>query len=129
MGNEYQNREETDAYVQELIRQVEAEGLLKAPAHMKQEILERSRRADYQLVLQTRKVSRNMQLFFYSLKVGAAVVMALFLLFAVPKELPQAQISAAPERQTEELLSMRLKQGLGEIDQMFTELVRLEEHR
>ncbi|MCI9384696.1 MAG: hypothetical protein HFI24_10930, partial [Lachnospiraceae bacterium] len=84
MRTEYDKIKDLDAYTEQLIRQVEKEGLIKAPAHMKQEILERSKRLDYQLAVTTRKVSKQMQLFFYSLKVGAAVVTALFLLFMVP---------------------------------------------
>ena len=76
MRTEYEKIKDLDAYTEQIIRQVEAEGLIKAPAHMKQEILERSERIDYQLAVATRKVSGQMQLFFYSLKVGAAVVAA-----------------------------------------------------
>ena len=43
------SEQELDAYTEQLIRQAEAEGLIPAPAHMKQEILERSRSLDYQL--------------------------------------------------------------------------------
>lgn len=89
MKQKDRKQEMLDAYTLELIRQVESEGLRKAPAHMKAEILERSRKPDYQIALQTRRLSRNMQFFFYSLKVGAAVATALFLLFTVPREIPQ----------------------------------------
>ena len=106
MRTEYEKIKDLDAYTEQLIRQVEAEGLIKAPAHMKQEILDRSGRMDYQLAVTTKKVSRQMQLFFYSLKVGAAVVTALFLLLMVPKELPQAEPMAPREaaRRQEETL-------------------------
>ena len=125
MRTEYEKIKDLDAYTEQIIRQVEAEGLIKAPAHMKQEILERSERIDYQLAVATRKVSGQMQLFFYSLKVGAAVVTALFLLFMVPKEIPQAEPMVPKEaaRQQEETLNRRLNNGIREINQMLNEII------
>ena len=125
MRTECDKIKDLDAYTEQLIRQVEKEGLIKAPAHMKQEILERSKRLDYQLAVTTRKVSKQMQLFFYSLKVGAAVVTALFLLFMVPKEIPQAEPIAPKEaaRQQEETLNRRLNNGMRELDQMLNEML------
>ena len=92
---------------------------------MKQEILERSERIDYQLAVATRKVSGQMQLFFYSLKVGAAVVTALFLLFMVPKEIPQAEPMVPKEaaRQQEETLNRRLNNGMQEMNRMLNEML------
>lgn len=118
-------RKDLDAYTQELIRQVEAEGLLQAPVHMKQEILERSRRPDYQMTVQTRKISRNMQLFFYSLKVGTAVAAALIMLFMVPRELPQVErsVGRSPGWQQEEGIGQRLNDGLGKVNQIFSEII------
>ena len=49
MKQKDRKQEMLDAYTLELIRQVESEGLRKAPAHMKAEILERSRKPDYQI--------------------------------------------------------------------------------
>ena len=129
MRTEYEKIKDLDAYTEQIIRQVEAEGLIKAPAHMKQEILERSERIsrciDYQLAVATRKVSGQMQLFFYSLKVGAAVVTALFLLFMVPKEIPQAEPMVPKEaaRQQEETLNRRLNNGMQEMNRMLNEML------
>ena len=125
MRTEHEKIKDLDAYTEQIIRQVEAEGLIKAPAHMKQEILERSERIDYQLAVTTRKVSRQMQLFFYSLKVGAAVVTALFLLFMVPKEIPQAEPMVPKEaaRQQEETLNRRLNNGMQEMNRMLNEML------
>ncbi len=125
MRTEYEKIKDLDAYTEQIIRRVEAEGLIKAPAHMKQEILERSERIDYQLAVTTRKVSRQMQLFFYSLKVGAAVVTALFLLFMVPKEIPQAEPMVPKEaaRQQEETLNRRLNNGMQEMNRMLNEML------
>lgn len=128
MRAEYEKIRDLDDYTEQLIRQVEAEGLIKAPAHMKQEILERSRRLDYQMAVTTRKVSKQMQLFFYSLKVGAAVVTALFLLFMVPKELPKEEPAAPSEaaKQQEETLNRRLNDGMREINQMLNNMMGLQ---
>ena len=125
MRTEYEKIKDLDAYTEQIIRRVEAEGLIKAPAHMKQEILERSERIDYQLAVATRKVSGQMQLFFYSLKVGAAVVTALFLLFMVPKEIPQAEPMVPKEaaRQQEETLNRRLNNGMQEMNRMLNEML------
>ncbi len=125
MRTEHEKIKDLDAYTEQIIRQVEAEGLIKAPAHMKQEILERSERIDYQLAVATRKVSGQMQLFFYSLKVGAAVVTALFLLFMVPKEIPQAEPMVPKEaaRQQEETLNRRLNNGMQEMNRMLNEML------
>ncbi|MCI9306730.1 MAG: hypothetical protein HFI28_09720 [Lachnospiraceae bacterium] len=125
MRTEYEKIKDLDAYTEQIIRRVEAEGLIKAPAHMKQEILERSERIDYQLAVATRKVSGQMQLFFYSLKVGAAVVTALFLLFMVPKEIPQAEPMVLKEaaRQQEETLNRRLNNGMQEMNRMLNEML------
>mgnify|MGYP006865384928 CR=1 FL=1 len=127
MRTEHEKIKDLDAYTEQIIRRVEAEGLIKAPAHMKQEILERSERIDYQLAVTTRKVSRQMQLFFYSLKVGAAVATALFLLFMVPKELPKTEPVAPKEaaRQQEETLNRRINQGMQEMNQMLNEMMGL----
>lgn len=120
MRAEHEKIRDLDDYTEQLIRQAEAEGLIKAPAHMKQEILERSRRMDYQMAVTTRKVSKQMQLFFYSLKVGAAVVTALFLLLMVPKELPKETPVAPSEaaRRQEETLNRKLNNGMQEFNQM-----------
>ena len=125
MRTEHEKIRDVDAYTEQLIRQVEAEGLIQAPAHMRQEILERSKRMDYQLVVTTKKVSRQMQLFFYSLKVGAAVVTALFLLFMVPKELPKTEPVSPREaaKQQEETLNRRLNNGMREINQMLNDMM------
>lgn len=129
MRAEQWKKEQLDAYTEQLIREVEAEGLLRAPAHMKQEILERSRRVDYQLAVTSRQISRQMQFLFYSLKVGVAVVTALFLLLMVPKELPKAEPMSPREagRQQEETLNRRLNNGMREINQMLNDVLGFEE--
>ena len=110
--------QELDAYTKRLIQQVEAEGLLPAPVHMKQEILERSRSLDYQIRVQTRQIPKKLQFFYYSLKVGAAVVMALFLVTMVPREVPEIGGRAGIAVQQEESLGNKLNQGMRAMNRM-----------
>ncbi len=128
MRAEYNKIRDLDDYTEQLIRQVEAEGLIQAPVHMKQEILERSRRVDYQVAVATRQVSKQMQLFFYSLKVGAAVVTAIFLLLMVPRELPDEPPMAPREvaKRQEETLNRRLNNGMRELNQMLNDMMGLQ---
>ena len=91
------SEQELDAYTERLLRQVEAEGLIPAPAHMKQEILERSRSLDYQIRVQTRQIPKKLQFLYYSLKVGAAVVMALFLVLMVKDSGPDNRYGPNPK--------------------------------
>ncbi|MCI8334276.1 MAG: hypothetical protein HFH25_06820 [Lachnospiraceae bacterium] len=131
MKQKDRKQEMLDAYTLELIRQVESEGLRKAPAHMKAEILERSRKPDYQIALQTRRLSRNMQFFFYSLKVGAAVATALFLLFTVPREIPQNDgfFDREPGQAREASIGEKFNEGLRDFNQMLTEITISNQNR
>lgn len=54
--------------------------IVPAPPDMKQNILMASGRADVQIVKNARDMTKRMQLFFYSLKVGAATVGAFVIL-------------------------------------------------
>lgn len=109
--------------LQELIAQVEDDGLIQAPRHMKQEILKRSQRVEHQLARETRQVSKNMQLLFYSLKVGAAVVTALLTLLLMPATLPKTEMAvpgtAVWEKEAD--FTEKLNQGLKDINQRFGE--------
>lgn len=63
---------------------VEAHELLTAPAGLKASILEQSRRPDVQFIAGTNQVSKKLQLFFFGLKVSAAVLCSLALLAIAP---------------------------------------------
>ncbi len=122
MKTEWQDTENQDAYVEEMIRRAEAGGLIRAPKHMKQDILKRVERPEYQIALRTREFSKNVQLLFYSLKVGAAVVMALFLLFMVPRELPKNDFSLpGKEPGLEFSIGDILDEGLRDLNHMLGE--------
>ena len=112
------SEQELEAYTERLIRQVEAEGLISAPVHMKQEILERSRSLDYQLRVQTRQIPKKLQFLYYSLKVGAAVVMALFLVMMVPREMPDMRGTMGITVHQEESLGNKLNQGMRTMNRM-----------
>ena len=116
------SEQELDAYTERLIRQVEAEGLIPAPVHMKQEILERSRSLDYQLRVQTRQIPKKLQFLYYSLKVGAAVVMALFLVMMVPREMPDMRGTMGITVHQEESLGNKLNQGMRTMNRMLNNM-------
>ena len=122
MRTDKMTEKELEAYTEQLIRQVEAEGLLPAPVHMKQEILERSQSLDYQIRVQTRQIPKKLQFLYYSLKVGAAVVMALFLVMMVPKEIPDMSSTAGITVQQEESLGNKLNQGMRTMNRMLNSM-------
>ena len=55
--------------------------IITAPRDMKENILTAVKRPEVQLAMKARQTSKQMQLFFYSLKVGTATACALLLLF------------------------------------------------
>lgn len=85
----------TDKELNALIAEVEASGMLRPPVDFKAHVMEKTKRADIQLVVQTQKMNKGLQLFFYSLKIGMAAAMALFFLFWMPQDfsLPQTESS------------------------------------
>ncbi len=118
MRTDRMTEEELAAYTEKLIWQTESEGLIPAPVHMKQEILERSRGLDYQIRVQTRQIPKKLQFFYYSLKVGAAVVMALFLVMMVPREMPDMSGAEAIAVQQEESLGNKVNRGMQTVNRM-----------
>lgn len=83
---------------------VELDFFAEPPKYLYEEILERSKRADVQAAVTLKKTSKKMKLFFYSLKVGFAVAVSIFLLtittavqqnaIEVPKETPKREESS-----------------------------------
>lgn len=69
---------------EELADYVEQYQLIKAPKSMKASILERSKKPDIQFIAGTNQISKRLQLFYFSLKVGAAVLCVLTMLIAAP---------------------------------------------
>lgn len=58
--------------------------LLCAPRDLKSSILERSRKLDVQIIAGSNHLSKRLQFFYFSLKVGTAVLCSLSLLFLAP---------------------------------------------
>lgn len=54
--------------------------VIEAPKNMKKNILMATMRPEVQLAIKIKKTSKRMELFFYSLKVGAATIVALLIL-------------------------------------------------
>lgn len=69
---------------------------LHAPARMKSEIIEKLNRPGVKLAAQSCRLSRRLEFFYYSLRVGAAVLCSLTLLSVVSPALPDSLPPAAP---------------------------------
>ena len=106
----------SNAQLAALIAQVEQNGMLRAPVGMKQEILEKTRRADVQLVIRTQDMSRKLQVFFYGLKISMAAAIAMFLIFWMPLDssIPDISQPAAIEMDWDEGPQKTLAQQVDE---------------
>lgn len=71
--------------------------LLTAPRDLKSSILERSRKLDVQIIAGSNQLSKKLQFFYFSLKVGAAVLCSLSLLFLAPNLAESSARRAADE--------------------------------
>lgn len=63
---------------------IEKQELVRAPASLKASVLERSQGLDVQIIAGSNHLSKKLQMFYYSLKVGAAVLCSLALLTIAP---------------------------------------------
>lgn len=57
--------------------------LMKAPKRMQYEILQKAQKSDQELLTKVKKTSKELQLFYYSLKVGLAVAVACMMLLLI----------------------------------------------
>ena len=91
---------ENDAQLMEFVKSLEENEMIKAPAYMKQEILKKSNNLTVSIEAHKNKTSKNLQLFFYGLKVSAALAMALTLRMVInlPSELTAPNVSKKQER-------------------------------
>lgn len=71
--------------------------LLTAPRDLKSSILERSRKLDVQIIAGSNHLSKKLQFFYFSLKVGTAVLCSLSLLFLAPNLAEDSARRAARE--------------------------------
>lgn len=67
-----------------LAQDMETRPLLSPPKNFQESVIMRSRQADVVMISKTNQISKRLQLFYYSLKVGFAVACALFLLAVTP---------------------------------------------
>lgn len=63
---------------------VEKNNLVSAPRDLKENIMAQSRNLDVRVIAASNQISKRLQLFYYSLKVGAAVLCVLTLLTVTP---------------------------------------------
>lgn len=72
----------TCTYCAERFANVMEQSIQMPPAYLHEEILERSKKIDMQMAITVKKTSKRMRLFWYSLKIGFAVMASMMLLFA-----------------------------------------------
>lgn len=119
MRLEKRQRREDDREIMELIRRTEAEGLIRAPGHMKEEILKHSDRIDYRLSVQARKFSQKTEFYLYSAKVAMAVVAALVMIVMVPADMTRT--GREPEKTAQQTIGSRMNEGMQMLEKMFRE--------
>ncbi len=88
------SKEMSDYELLEFVQAVEKNEMLIAPVYMKDNIMKRSNNPVIRIAAESKKVSKKIQLFWYSLKISAAVVIALSLLIFIgmPKDfIPQVK--------------------------------------
>lgn len=111
---------------------IEKQELITAPTHLKSSVLERCKDLDVQIIAGSNRLSRRLQLFYFSLKVSVAVLCALTMLTILPgfsRELAVRQEAAAKpgrpqsERQWNYYESVRhLTKQLGRLSNMNMEV-------
>lgn len=69
---------------QQIALHTEEQELLTAPARMKSEILSRISRPDVQIIAKSNRISKKLELFYFSLRVGTAVLCSLAILSVAP---------------------------------------------
>ena len=69
---------------EQIALQTEKQELLAAPARMKSEILSKLNRPEVQIIAKSNRISKKLELFYFSLRVGTAVLCSLALLSFAP---------------------------------------------
>lgn len=69
---------------EQIALQAEHQELLAAPARMKSEILSNLNRPEVQIIAKSNRISKKLELFYFSLRVGTAVLCSLVLLSFAP---------------------------------------------
>lgn len=107
------------------------DALLHAPARMKSEILEQSRKPEVQFAVYKNRFSRRMEFFLYSIRVGFAVSFALYMLVGCTHFVNPQTLSYEPRHphisSTLHQKSQELSTYLNQFTQSFFETEVLEE--
>lgn len=73
-----------DFYAEQLADLVEGRGLMTAPVNLKDSIMERSRQLDVQVIAKSNMAAKKLELFYYGLKIGAAVAVSVCFILVAP---------------------------------------------
>ena len=118
MMKEYINKKEnyslkkdmSDYELMQFIESIEENSLIKAPAHMKEEIMQKSKNPMVQITVETKRVSKKLQLFLYGLKVSAVAAAALTLL--VVSSIPMNNATEPKPREPEKRQEFNITESL-----------------
>ena len=95
---------------------VEADFFAEPPAYLCEEILQQSQRAEIQTVVKVKKISKQMKLLLYSLKVGFAVAASIFLLtITTAVQQNGMEMQKEPPKQTEASITEKINRESGKI--------------
>lgn len=114
----------TDYELLQLLDMVEQNEMLQAPSRMKDEIIKQSQKPSVALEITGKKVSKQVQLFWYSLRVSAAVAGALvcLLVLSLPSDFITSHIPEQPKTKTEWDITNKLYQGSNKVTSYLDEI-------
>lgn len=128
-----------DFYAEQLADLVESQGLMKAPINLKSSIMERSRQLDVQVIAKSNLASKKLELFYYGLKLSAAVAVSVCFILIAPtlnqrsyRTMGQDFISRRQEQLSDtyapihERFSDQLKDLSGAAQEFFLETLNME---
>lgn len=104
-------------YCAKLLADCLEQDLAEPPAYLQEEILEKSRSIEIQTARAIHQASKQMRLFYYSLKVGFALAVSLTMLFILPQSgwTNPRQVTCLQE-ETKKSITEKLKEGSDKID-------------
>lgn len=130
-----------DFYAEQLADLVEGRGLMTAPVNLKDSIMERSRQLDVQVIAKSNTAARKLELFYYGLKITAAVAVSVCFILIAPslaeRQFPGAGQDTVSYSQDDTLpssvrvpiherFSSRLKDLSGAAQEFFNESLNME---
>lgn len=97
--------------------------LLEPPAYLQEEILEKSQSIEFRTASTIRQTSRQMRLFLYSLKVGFALAVSLYMLFVLPMDRRmENQRGIVFLENTRQSVEEKMQNGKGKLNALFGDL-------